>query len=155
DGRTLYFNRSPWNLFRLSDQALARRAEQSPLSEGPMESPNEHHRAVVGAAVATGDTSVLPRRVRVTQALTGDADAVPAGEAVRAWIPYPRAIPGLQEDIRLLDSVPAAHRVAPGSTLQRTVHLERPAVAGVPTEFAITYELTRYAQHHRIDPDHV
>ncbi|HET8818091.1 MAG TPA: transglutaminase domain-containing protein [Xanthomonadaceae bacterium] len=155
DGRTLYFNRSPSNLFRLSDAALARRAHQVPLPEGPMESANAHHRAIVEAAAATGSTSVLPRRVRVTQSLTVDADAVPAGETVRAWIPYPRAIDGLQEDIRLLDSEPARHAIAPESTLQRTVYLERPAVAGEPTEFAITYELTRYARHHAIDPDRV
>ena len=152
DGRTLYFNRSPYNLFRLSDEALARRARQVPLSEGPMESPNAHHRAVVEAATATGDTSVSPRRVRVTQTLTVDADAVPAGETVRAWIPYPREIDGLQENIVLLSSVPGQHQVAPASTLQRTVYLEAPAVAGEPTEFAITYELTRYARHHAIDP---
>lgn len=155
DGRTLYFNRSPSNLFRLSEAALARRANQAPLPEGPMEAPNEHHRAVLEAAAATGQSSVLPRRIRVTQTLAVDADAVPAGETVRAWIPYPRAIPGLQEDIRLLGSTPARHQVAPEPTLQRTVYLERPAVAGMPTEFAVSYELTRYAEHHAIDPDGV
>ena len=155
DGQTLYFNRSPWNLFRLSDSALARRANQQPLSEGPMESPNAHHHAVVEAAQASADASVLPRRVRVTQSLTVDADAVPAGETVRAWIPYPRAIKGLQEDITLLESQPGSPRIAPESTLQRTVYMERPAVAGEPTEFSISYELTRYAQHHRIDPARV
>src|SRR5690606_26432443 len=155
DGQTLYFNRSPWNLFRLSDSALARRANQQPLSEGPMESPNAHHHAVVEAAQASADASVLPRRVRVTQSLTVDADAVPAGETVRAWIPYPRAIKGLQEDITLLESQPGSPRLAPESTWQRTVYMERPAVAGEPTEFSISYELTRYAQHYRIDPARV
>ena len=155
DGRVRYFNRAPSNLFRLSDTALARRAQQVPLPEGPMESPNAHHREVVDAAVASGRASVAPRRVRVTQTLTVDADAVPAGEVVRAWIPFPRAISGLQEDIRLLGTDPAQPRLAPESTLQRTVFLERPAVAGTPTEFAITYELTRYAQHHAIDPARV
>ena len=57
----------------------------------------------------------MPRRVRVTQSLTVDADAVPAGETVRAWIPYPRAIPGQQEDIRFIESMPAAHQIAPES----------------------------------------
>lgn len=152
DGRTLYFNRSPSNVFRLSETALARRATQTPLFEGPMEVPNAHHREIVEAAAASGNTSVAPRRVRVTQTLTVNADAVPAGEVVRAWIPYPRAIDGLQEDIRLLSSTPAVHQVAPESTLQRTVYLEAPAVAGQPTEFAVSYELTRYARHHEIDP---
>src|SRR3546814_372752 len=41
DGRTLYFNRSPSNLFRLSDEALARRDPAArPITDGPMESLN-------------------------------------------------------------------------------------------------------------------
>src|SRR5690606_3291975 len=102
-----------------------------------------------------GQASVLPHRVTVTQTLAVDADAVPAGEVVRAWIPFPREIPGLQEGIALQETVPASHRLAPSDTLQRTVYMERPAVAGQPTEFAVTYELTRYAQHHAIDPGQV
>ena len=155
DGRTLYFSRAPSNLFRLDAGALARRARQDPLPEGPMEAPHPHHAEVVAEAAATGRSSVAPRRVRITQTLTVEPDAVPAGEVVRAWIPYPRAIPGLQEDIRLLSSTPAAHQLAPESTLQRTVYMERAAVAGAPTEFAVSYELTRFAQHHAIDPDRV
>jgi transglutaminase-like putative cysteine protease len=81
-----------------------------------------------------------------------DADAVPAGETVRAWIPYPQAIPGQQEDIRYVASVPVKHDIAPESAAQRTVYLEKPAVAGHKTVFSVTYELTLLAQYHAIDP---
>ena len=155
DGRRLYFNRSPSNLFRLSDEALQRRSAQTPLSEGPMESPNAHHRAVRAAALANGSHSVLPKRVRFTQSLSVDADAVPAGETVRAWIPYPRAIPGQQDDIRLVSSEPAGARVAPESTMQRTAYLEKAAVAGQPTKFSVTYDVTISAQDHALDPSKV
>src|SRR3546814_17005471 len=84
------------------------------------------------------------------QTLTVDADAVPAGKTVRAWIPYPRAIPGQQEDIRYVASVPAKHDIAPASAPQRTVYLEKPAVAGQKTVFSVTYELTLLAPYHEI-----
>ena len=155
DGRTLYFARAVPNLFRLSPEAAARRADPAPFSEGPMESPNAHHAAVVEAARETGQASVLPRRVQVTQSITVDADAVPAGETVRAWIPFPRDIPGQQQDIRLLGSIPAEATVAPEPTAQRTVYMEQVARAGEPTEFSIDYELTLLAQRHAIDPDKV
>src|SRR3546814_5806002 len=91
DGRTLYFNRSPSNLFRLSDEALARRDPAArPITDGPMESLNAHQRAIRDAALAAGRSSVLPLRLRMTQTLTVAADAVPAGETVRAWLPYPQ-----------------------------------------------------------------
>ncbi|HVR82101.1 MAG TPA: transglutaminase domain-containing protein [Luteimonas sp.] len=155
DGRTLYFNRSPSNLFRLSPEALARRKDRTPLVDGPMETANAHHREVIDAALAQRRSSVAPRRVRVTQSLTVNADAVPAGETVRAWIPYPRALPGQQEDIRFVSSVPETHVIAPESALQRTVYLEKAAQAGQPTQFSVTYELTIYAQYHAIDPSKV
>ena len=155
DGRTLYFKRSPGNLFRLSPEAVARRAVQTPIGDGPMESLNDHQRAIYKTALAEHRSSVLPRRLRMTQTLTVDADAVPAGETVRAWIPYPRAVPGQQEDIRYVASVPAQHRIAPESAMQRTVYLEKPAVAGQKTVFSVTYELTLSAQYHAIDPDNV
>ncbi|AGG90473.1 transglutaminase-like domain-containing protein [Rhodanobacter denitrificans] len=155
DGRTLYFKRSPGNLFRLSPEAVARRAVQTPIGDGPMEALNEHQRAIYQTALAGHKSSVLPRRLRMTQTLTVDADAVPAGETVRAWIPYPQAVPGQQEDIRYVASVPATHQIAPASAPQRTVYLEKPAVAGQKTVFSVTYELTLFAQYHAIDPARV
>jgi transglutaminase-like putative cysteine protease len=155
DGRKLYFNRAPSNLFRLSADARARRAKQTPFTDSPLETAHPHHREVREQALATGKTSVAPRRVRVTQSITVEKDAVPAGETIRAWIPYPRANPGQQENIRFIESSPARSTIAPESTLQRTVYLEQPAVAAKPAEFSITYELTIYGQHFEIDPARV
>jgi transglutaminase-like putative cysteine protease len=154
DGRTLYFKRSPSNLFRLSPAAVARHKGGLGPFDGPMEIANDHHRAIRDAARA-GQRSVLPRRVRVTQSISVKPDAVPAGETVRAWIPYPRTIKGQQENIRLIESSPSRHRLAPESTLQRTVYFESPAVAGKPTDFSVTYELTIFGQHTAIDPNRV
>ncbi|RDY65506.1 transglutaminase-like domain-containing protein [Lysobacter soli] len=152
DGTPWYFNRSVSNLFRVSPEAMARRATPFPRNDGPMENANAYHDEAVAEAKRTGKSSVAPRRIHVTQSITVNADAVPAGETVRAWIPYPRALPGRQEDIRFLSSAPAKHQIAPEPTLQRTVYLEKPAVAGQPTTFSIDYELTIFGEHHVIDP---
>ncbi|BDU17190.1 transglutaminase-like domain-containing protein [Lysobacter auxotrophicus] len=155
DGTPWYFNRSVSNLFRVSPEAMARRATPFQRNDGPMENANAYHDAAVAEAKRSGKTSVAPRRIHVTQSITVNADAVPAGETVRAWIPYPRALPGRQEDIRFLSSAPAKHQIAPESTMQRTVYLEKPAVKGQPTTFSIDYELTIFGEHHVIDPDKV
>ncbi|MBO9716575.1 MAG: transglutaminase domain-containing protein [Pseudoxanthomonas sp.] len=155
DGEPRYFKRSISNLFLLSPEAAARRAPPvKPFSTGPNEKLNPHHAEILAAA-RDGATSVAPRRLRVTQSLVVDADAVPAGETVRAWIPYPRAIAGQQEGIHLLGTVPAGGQVAPESALQRTAYMERTAVAGKPTEFSVSYELAVYGRHFAIDPRRV
>ncbi|MET0658847.1 MAG: transglutaminase-like domain-containing protein [Steroidobacteraceae bacterium] len=156
DGRTLYFNRAPSNLFRLSADALKRRGKATPpWTDGPNEIANAHHREVRDQALATGKHSVAPRRVRVTYSLTVNADAVPNGETLRVWLPFPRALPGQQEDVHLAESIPAKPTIAPESALQRTIYLEQPAEAGKPTMFSITYELTVFGQYHPIDGDKV
>jgi len=155
DGRTLYFNRAASNLFRLSAEARARRANPQPFDDSPLGAASEYHKRVIDAGLATHQTSVLPQRVRVTQSLTVKPDAAPAGETMRAWIPFPRAIPGQQENIRLVSSQPATHEIAPEAAPQRTVFLQQPAVAGKPTKFSITYELTISAHYQSVDPDKV
>jgi transglutaminase-like putative cysteine protease len=155
DGRMLYFQRAPSNLFRLSAQARARRKVQRPLVDGPMETANAHHAEVRDAALAQHRSSVAPRHLRVTQTLDVHADAVPAGKTIRAWIPYPRALPGQQEDITFVASDPSAHTIAPESTMQRTVFLQKAAKAAAATHFSITYELTVYGQYHAVEPDKV
>src|SRR5688572_2709117 len=149
DGRTLYFNRAPSNLFRLSEAAVKRRSSSTPpWTDGPNEVANAHHREVRDQSLATGKHGVAPRRVRVTYSLTVNPDAVPNGETLRAWLPFPRALPGQQEGIRLLASTPAEHNIAPESALQRTVYLEQRAEAGKATTFSISYELTVLGQYH-------
>jgi transglutaminase-like putative cysteine protease len=155
DGRLLYFNRAPYNLFRLSAEARARREVQTPLRDGPMEILNAHHFEVRQTALEQETAGVLPQRIRVTQSLTVEPDAVPEGETVRAWIPLPRVLPGQQESFRIVASEPASREVAPDDVMQRTVYFEKPAVANAPTAFSVTYELTVLAQYTGIDPDEV
>lgn len=152
DGRVLYFKRDPSNLFRLSAEAAARRAHPAPFDDSPLQVLGDYQRAARRQALAEHRHSVTPHRVRITQTLTVDADAVPAGQILRAWIPYPRTLPGQQEDIRYASSEPAQHQIAPDATQQRTVYFEKPAQAGKPTTFSVTYELTLYAQYYPIDP---
>lgn len=156
DGEKRYFTRSVSNLFRLNPEVAARRAPPvKPFSEGPYEQLNPHHEEALAQARATGKTSVAPRRLQVTQSIIVDADAVPDGETVRAWIPYPQAIAGQQENIRFVDSQPASAQIAPEGTPQRTVYLEKLAKKGAPTTFWITYEVTIYARHFDLDPQRV
>ena len=156
DGVRWYFKRAPSNLFRLSDEARARRRADAPLpASGPNEVLNAHHARVVAAAGQQGQPSVLPQRIAFTQSLTVKADAVPAGETIGAWIPYPREIPGQQEQVQWLGSAPGKARVAPASTLQRTAYLEAKAVAGQPTRFEIRYAATIFARHTAVDPARV
>ena len=155
DGERRWFNRGPSNLFRISAEARERKATPLDFYDSPIQFAHPHHEEVREAALASGEQSVAPRRVRITQSLTVKPDVVPDGEILRAWLPFPRAIEGQQEDIELQATTPARHQLAPESALQRTVYMEAPARAGEPTEFSVRYELTIHAQYNDIDPARV
>ena len=153
DGRTLYFNRAPSNLFRLSEAAVKRRASSTPpWTDGPTETANAHHREVRDQALATGKHAVAPRQVRVTYSLIVNPDAVPNGETLRAWLPFPRALPGQQENVRLIESTPAETHTSRRSRRcsARFTSSSVPRRASRP-KFSITYELTVFGQYHPID----
>lgn len=155
DGEARYFKSAVNNLFRIDATAAARRNTPLKSSEGPLYRLASYHEDVRRLALEQKRRHVAPRRVTVRYELAVDADAVPAGEIVRAWLPFPRALPGQQEQLRLLTSEPAEAKVAPESALQRTVFLQRKAEAGKPTRFAIDYELVVQATYVAIDPARV
>ena len=138
------------NLFRVSAQARARRQVQTPFVDGPMESPNAHHREIRDAALARAQHARRP----AARARHADAD----GRCRRG---------ARRRDRPRLDSVSACDRRASRKAI--TLRVERacatpdrarirrcsarctwksPPHAGQPTAFSITYELTIYGQYH-------
>lgn len=153
DGEARYFKSAPGNLFRLSAEARARTQPPSTAEpDPPLYAPHPLHDELLHAS-ASSDLPVGRQRLRVSHRLELHANAVPAGAEVRAWIPYPRAIEGRQEDIQLLRSEPKGALIAPEASLQRTAYLAQTAQADQPTRFEIEYQVTTYAKVTRIDPE--
>ena len=144
DGERRWFHRAVGNLLLLAPDAAARAKTPPTSSDGPLYALHPLHARwlqAAGEAARERVVSVDPRRFEITHTLTVDADAVPAGETLRAWLPFPRAIDGVQDTIQLVASTPADAQIAPEDALQRSAYLEATAVAGQPTRFAITYRL--------------
>ncbi|WP_340674184.1 transglutaminase-like domain-containing protein [Microbulbifer salipaludis] len=151
NGEQRYFNKAAYNLVHISDEAAARTADYRRFTDrAPLYRLHPHHSAVIEAH--TGGEAPLRQRLAITYSLTVDADAVPDGETLRAWIPFPKELPGRQENITLLNSTPAEHQLAPADTPQRTIYFEKTARAGVPTEFSVEYAFDSLSRYFSIDP---
>jgi hypothetical protein len=74
-------------------------------------------------------------------------NAVPDGEKLKVWIPFPREVEGRQLDITFKNSEPQKHKIAPNSALQRTIYLEKKAKKDEKTEFWVEYEYTSFAEY--------
>ncbi len=160
DGKKCYFNSAARNLFRIDSAARAiwqEKHQQEPPAMGlASDSGLDAHCAAIMAAVrTTGRRSVLPHRIEITYTIRVNPGAVPAGEVVRCWLPFPREIPGRQESVTLLGTDPQVSILADTSRLQRTVYLERPAVADSATVFTVRYAYTSFGVYQPIDPARV
>lgn len=134
DGERRYFNKTAYNLVHISEAAAARTDDYRRFTDkAPLYQLHPHHRAVIESSAP------VRQRIQVEYSLTVDADAVPAGETVRAWIPFPKEVPARQENIHLTGSSPSTYELAPAAHPQRTIYLEKTAQKGEPTEFQVRY----------------
>lgn len=160
DGKKHYFARAARNLFRIDSKMQKVWKEQHPDEEmtsgsGAKLDLNVHIARIIELTRQTQQIYAEPQRIRIKQSVVVAADAVPPGETLKCWIPYPRAIPKRQEDIRFIKSMPENHILAPEETLQRTIYMEKPALAGVPTNFNVEYEFTSHGIYNVINADSV
>jgi len=157
DGERRWFSSAVRNLLLVEPAAASRAVAQPTEIDPPLYAPHPlHDRWVADAASARKDDRSLiaridPQRFRVTHTIEVEADAVPDGAALRIWIPFPRGIPGVQDEVVLEAASPPA-RLAPNRDLQRSAYLETRARAGLPTVASITYALTTHARIAVLDP---
>ncbi len=153
DGERRYMDSSVSNLF-------FRHPELNPRRQPPRDT-TQHDRAVYTVCTTIRDAAraarkpyVLPKRFHMTMTVTAKADAAPAGETVRAWLPLPRRYP-FQTDFKLLKTSSPVVHLAPETSRIRSVLLEQPARAGQPTVFQIEYEYTAWGVSFDLHPEAV
>jgi len=96
-----------------------------------------------------------PRHYHVRYTLTVDADAVPAGETVRCWLPYPRKDVPRQGDVHFIAASEPEYVFSEETCAHSTLYMEKKAVAGQPTVFSEEFEYTIYGEWHPLYPESV
>ena len=148
DGQRRYFHSAARNLFRIDPQCRAIKEAADGAEHSATEPANlKNLPEIIGAASAERPVAA-PKRMRVTYTLTVAADAVPAGETIRCWLPFPRRDVPRQSDVRLLGASEAQYTLAPDSCRHSTLYMEQQAVAGEPTVFSETFEYTSAGERH-------
>ena len=149
DGRKLYVKSSRSNLFK-RESALLKRWAGAP-QDTSLQMLYAHMEDVKKAAAETKDYLVLPQDFRVSYSLVVDANAVPEGEIVRAWLPFMRAIPS-QSDSKILSADPPIKHLAQPQADHRTAYFERPSVKDQPTTFQLSFIYRCWARAYPLDP---
>lgn len=147
DGEKRYFRNAVWNLFRI-DKAAAKVKESidGPADTKLFDHVNEYFRNNLPANARPDTYSLNPSEIQLSYSLTVKADAVPAGEILRAWLPYPRQDAENFSEISLQETSQKKFITSPKEQIHSSLYMEKVAVAGEATVFSYdaSYKATDY-----------
>ena len=157
DGQKLYFHNAAPNLFRVDSLCRSiKLAKDGTVNSVGSEDVNVKHLPEVLTALKGSDSPIgEPKHMKVTYTLTVDADAVPAGETIRCWLPFPRTDVARQTDVKLISTSEKKYEMAPDTAVHHTLYMEKVAQAGQPTVFSETFEYTSSAEWYNLKPEDV
>jgi Transglutaminase-like enzymes, putative cysteine proteases len=144
-GRKMYFKNAARNVFRIDKSA---RAVFDSINGRPQRDSFEYFLddylpKVVADAKKSRRPDVMPVRHTIHYELSVHPGAVPAGEVIRCWMPYPRTdMPLAQKDIKLVSTSQPDYIIAPDCYHHKSIYMEKKAEAGKPTVFTFDFTYT-------------
>ena len=139
DGEKRYFRNAAPNIFRVDSTARALSKTVKPRSDSPMVTLFENEFKQMAPTEIPGKFLLPKRTMTVHYTLTVDADAVPAGETVKAWLPFPRKDVRRQSDVELISTSQPEFTLSDDKTVHTSVYMEQKAEAGKPTLFSVDF----------------
>ena len=154
DGEKLYFSRAASNLFRINKEAKKQKDLVDGFQKDPLDVFLEDYIPQVLDEAANGQESLVkPVTLKLNYTVTVDANAVPDGEIIKCWLPFPREGHQRQVDIKLLAVNNDEYIIASNDNPQRTLFMQRPAMKDQTTIFNMVLEVTNYDEANLILPE--
>ena len=151
DGEKRYFKNAAPNLFRINKEMKKLKEEKFGV---PVDRLNEFKKEIVPKIIAESKTSgknlISEENIKINYSLTVKPNAVPAGEMVKCWLPYPKENHQRQQKLKLINTSEEKYIIAPDSVLQRTIYMEKKAEKDSATKFSIEFEFTAFAEYNDI-----
>jgi hypothetical protein len=148
NGEKRYFNRAVSNLMLLRNFHLDRQNSDSLAARDPRIVFRRKH---TGDIIKSANGKTLPAEpvnVEIIYTITVNPDAVPEGEKVRCWLPFPKENNIRQTDVYLRGITDDQFFIlAPDSVVHRSVYMEKAAVKGEPVVFQVAYSYTSSGQY--------
>nr|WP_321377507.1 transglutaminase domain-containing protein [uncultured Bacteroides sp.] len=156
DGKKMYFYNAAPNLFRINKEAAAIKIAKDGITEDGKDRVNlTHVPLVVSAVKAKKENIVLPVKMHVKYSLTVQPNAVPEGEMIRCWLPYPRTDQPRQTDLKLFNTSEDKFVIAPVKYNHSTIYMEKKQEKDKATTFSVEYQYTSSAEWHQLKPEDI
>ena len=147
DGKKFYFNRAHANLFRVNKEAKKQKEKIDGTSLSEL---NKYLSRYIPQAVNESKKlkNNLAKEVvhKLNYTVTVEPNAVPDGEIIRCWLPYPKEGYKRQTNIKLISVNSKEYIISDNNNSHRTIYFEKYAVKDQPTEFNIVLEVTNFSK---------
>lgn len=154
DGVKWYFARSAYNLFRINKDAKKKKELVDGYQKDGLDIFLEQYiPKVLDESANSYEKLIKPVVLNLNYTLTVKPDAVPAGEIIRCWLPFPREGHQRQQDVNLLGVNSDEYILADNNNPQRTLYVEKTAQSGEPTVFNMVLEVTMFSEVNFIEAD--
>lgn len=156
DGEKRYFKRAVSNFFRINKEAKAlKESVEGKNIDGVEKYQLRAIPELFENKIANSNKPFDQRRIKVNYTVKLKADAVPAGETVRCWLPFPRINKERLPKVELLSNSEKEYIIAPESQMQRTIYMEKQAVKGEETFFNVSYVFDTAARWFKVEAENV
>ena len=147
NGEKRYFNRAVSNLLLLKNFHLNRADRDTLLSKNKSLIFRKKHTESIIEASDSEAHPVVPIELKVDYILTVKPYAVPPGEIVRCWLPWPEEDHDRQQKVTLISTSQSNFIIAPDSSIHRTIYMEAKSEKGLPVVFRISYSYQTSGQY--------
>ncbi len=147
DGKKRYFKRAFSNLKILLNQDKG--LINDPLADFCL----QHTQRVIEETKKNGQV-VLPQSFKVEFSLRVNANAVPDGEEIRCWLPFPKELHARQTKVELV-SASEEYNLSNDTNIHRTIYMTQKAQKDMETIFTVQFNFTSSAQYFQLSADMV
>jgi hypothetical protein len=147
DNEKKYFNRAASNLVLIKKFHEQKDKKLNEIETTPAMLFRLGHTEQVLKLSVDNPVPVVPVSMKVTYTISVHPDAVPDGETIRCWLPWPKSGTPRQMDIKLLNTSEPEYVIAPDTAIHSTIYMEHKAQKGLPSVFQISYTYISSAQY--------
>ena len=156
DGQKWYFERAASNLFRINRDAKKQKEKVDGYQKDGLDVFLEDYiPKALDESANSHENLVKPVVLNLNYTVTVNPEAVPQGEVIRCWLPFPREGHQRQVDIKLLGINSDEYVIADNNNQQRTVYVEKVAQKDQPTIFHMVLEVAMFAEINFIEPNRI
>ena len=147
NGNKMYFNRAASNLILIRKFYEQKEERLREIAGDPAMAFRLAHTENVYKASGNNSNPVVPVSMKITYTITVQPDAVPGGEVIRCWLPWPKKNHPRQQKVELLSTSYPEYKIAPDPAIHSAIYMESKAKKGLPTVFQTFFSYESSAQY--------